>query len=150
MKLGCVGRGGRSPRCIAIIAFTDERSSNGGAPVKTCASGSEPWLSHVILSVTHLNHNHRERENVRFIAIFPLVPNLRRDPPHREAILNRSTPHRMRVFGDLRETKVRDAYVTRVFHKDVGLVRCKWDMKQDRKRLRTPFRSPCTTLREWR
>jgi hypothetical protein len=81
--------------------------------------------------VTHFDHDHREREYVRLLAVFPLVPNFRCDPPRGPAILTRGTPSGVRVFGDLSEAKVRNAYMTRVFHEDVGLVGYERDVKQD-------------------
>ena len=67
--------------------------------------------------MTHLDHDHRERVNVSFLAIISLYPHLWRDPQIRRA------PRGIQDFGDLGEAKVRDQYVTGIFHKDVGLVR---------------------------
>ena len=72
-------------------------------------------------SVTHLDHDHRKRENVHFLVVFRLFPNLRRGPPHAEVILARNAPHGIQVPSDLSETKIGDAHMTGVFHQDVGL-----------------------------
>ena len=153
VKVGCIGRGGRPPCVMITMTFQGERSPKGIAPVNTCSvrNRNKPKFSHSVLLATHLDHDHRERENVGFLAIISsLHPHLRRDPPHGEAILNRSAPYGVQVFGDLGEAKVRNQYVTGIFHEDVDLVGCQCGMKQDAEQLRTPFRSPCITLREWR
>ena len=131
VKFTCVGRGGRSPCVMITMTFRDVRSLNGIAPVNTCLvrNHNQPKLSHYILSVTYLDHDHRKRENVGFLTIIPLVPHLWRNPPHGEPVLTRGAPHGIQVFGDLGETKVRDQYVTGFFHKDIGLVGCQCGMR---------------------
>ena len=103
-----------------------------------------------VLSVAYLDHDHRERENIRFLAIFPLVKNLWRGPSQGEAMLVRSAPYGIQVMSDLGEAEIRDAYMTGVFYKDVRLAGCQCSVKQDSERARTPLRSPCMTLQEWR
>ena len=81
--------------------------------------------------MAYLDHDHREGEDVRFLAIFPLDQHLWRGPSHGQAVLARNTLYGVRVFGNLREAKIRDPYVARVFHKDVKLVGCRYGVKQE-------------------
>ena len=97
-------------------------------------------------SVTHLDRHHGEGEDVRSLAIFPFVPNLRRDPRQREAILTRCTLYGVRVSRDLSEAEIGDAYMAGVFHQDIGLAGCQYGVKKDPEQSRTPLRSPCITL----
>ena len=83
------------------------------------------------MTATHFDHDHRERENIRFLAIFPLVPDLRRGPLKVKVILKRDTPLVVQVPGDHREAKIRDARFTGIFDQDVSLVECQRDVKQD-------------------
>ena len=93
---------------------------------------SEPWLLQRMSSMTYLNHHHGERENVGFLAVFQLVPNLRRSPPHGEANLIRDGPRGIRVLSDPSEAKIRDAYVIGIFHKDVGLTKHQYGVNEAR------------------
>lgn len=73
-------------------------------------------------SVTYLDHDQCEGENVRFLGVSPPFQDLRRTPSHGEAALRRGTAHRIRVLSDYREAKVYDACTARVVHEDVLLV----------------------------
>jgi len=72
--------------------------------------------------MTYLDHDHRERENVRFLAIFPPLQDLWRSPSWGVAVTTRSARFRIQISSDRSEAKIRDACTTRVIHKDVGLV----------------------------
>ena len=100
--------------------------------------------------VMYLDHDHREGENIRLLAVFLLDQHLWRRPLHGAAILIRSAPYGIWAPGDLRETKIRDVYVAGIFHKDIRLVGCQCAVKQDSRQLRTPLRSLCITLQECR
>ena len=56
------------------MAALNLSSRNGGAPVNACGDTKKgsPRQSHI----TYLNHNHCEREHVRFLAIFPTLQDL--------------------------------------------------------------------------
>ena len=72
--------------------------------------------------MAYLDHDHRERENVGRFGTFSSIADLWGRPSRAEAALIRSAPYRIQVSSDLGETEIRDAYLTGVFHKDVGLV----------------------------
>jgi hypothetical protein len=44
-------------------------------------------LAHKRSSATYLNHDHRESENIRFLAMCPLVQDLWRSPPRSVTVL---------------------------------------------------------------
>ena len=71
---------------------------------------------------TYLDHHHREGENICFFAILLLNQHLWRGPSHAVATQTRSILYGIRVFGYLREAKIRDPYMAGGFHKDVGLI----------------------------
>ena len=71
----------------------------------------------------YLDHDHREGENVRFLAVILIDQYLWCGPPQGEAILVRSAPYGIRVSGDLNVAKARNACMA-VFYEDVGLVGC--------------------------
>jgi hypothetical protein len=75
-------------------------------------------------STTYLNHDHRESENVRFLAMYPLVQNLWRSPPRTVTMLTRGTPYRIWVLSDCGEAKIRETRMARVVHKDIHLAEC--------------------------
>jgi len=75
-------------------------------------------------SVTCLDHDHRERENVRFLAIRPLLQDLRRSPPRGVAVMTRRARYGIHILSDCSEAEIRDACMTGVVHKDVRLVEC--------------------------
>ena len=81
--------------------------------------------------MTYLDHDHRKGENVRFLAVFPITPNLGRGPLqlHTEAVLKRRVLHGIQVFGDLCKAEIRDPNVTGVLHQDVELVGCQCGMR---------------------
>jgi len=73
---------------------------NGIAPVNTCIGMKWQWIEDLqrraIHDITYLNHDHRERKNIRFFGTWPLVQDLRRNPSRgvntlvREALGNSS------------------------------------------------------------
>ena len=73
------------------------------------------------LSVTHLDHDHRESKNVRFLAMSPLVQDLRRSPSHSVTILGLGALDRTRVLSDRSEAEIRETRMTVGIHKDVWL-----------------------------
>jgi len=92
--------------------------------------------------VTDLNRDHRERENVRFLAVWPLVQDLWRSPPWGEAALRPSVPDGIDTLSERSEAKVRDACTTGVVHKDVWLAGVSMVGKRRSKQPRTPLRFP--------
>jgi len=74
---------------------------------------------------TDLNHDHREREDIRLLAECPPIgQDLRCDPPHTVPVLVWSAPYRIHVSGDHGQTTIRDQRMTGGVHKDVRLVGC--------------------------
>ena len=69
--------------------------------------------------MTHLNHDHREGKNVRFLAICPLIQELRRSPSHSVSVLTWGTSDGVQVLSDCSEAEVRDACIAGAVHKDV-------------------------------
>jgi len=80
--------------------------------------------------VTYLDHDHRERENIRFFATFPLFgQDLWRSPPRGMSLILCGTLLGTCVFSDRGEAKIRDACVTTVVHEDIRLAECQRDGK---------------------
>jgi hypothetical protein len=75
-------------------------------------------------SVTCLDHDHRERENIRFLAMCPPVQNLWCSPSRGVTMLMRDTLYGVQVSSDRSEAKVRETCMTGVVHKDVWLDVC--------------------------
>jgi len=72
-------------------------------------------------SVTYLDHDHCEGESVRFLAIPPLIQDLRCGPPRGVAMLTRGALHGVQISSYGGEAKISDACTTGVVHKDVSL-----------------------------
>ena len=83
--------------------------------------GSKPRLDANNPFLTYLDHDHRERENVRFFAICLLVQDLWRCPSHAMTMIIRITSHGVEVLGDPSETKIRDPRMVGGIHEDVWL-----------------------------
>jgi hypothetical protein len=71
--------------------------------------------------MTCLDHDHCERENVRLLAIYSPVQDLRRSPPRGAAMLTRGGLDRIQVLSDRSASEIRDACMTGVVHEDVWL-----------------------------
>ena len=94
-------------------------------PVNTCIDEKyQLGPMHNRSSVTYLDHDHCEGKNVRFLAIWPPLQDLWCCPSHGAAMMRRGGPHRIRVFSNRGEPKVRDARTTAVVHEDVWLAGC--------------------------
>ena len=72
--------------------------------------------------MTYLDHDHRERENIRFLGTWPFIQDLWRSPPRGVPMVMRSTSYGIQVLSDCSEAKIHNARVTGVVHKDVWLV----------------------------
>jgi len=107
---------------VANIAARDGLSLNGTAPVKTFVQ-MNGVLQISIESATDLNYNHREREDIRFLAECPpIVQDLWCNPSCTVPMLIWSTPHRVQVLNDHGETTIRDHRMAGGVHEDVRLV----------------------------
>jgi len=85
-------------------------------------------------SATYLDHDHRERENIRFFAVCPLLgQDLRRSPSRGVPLIIRRTSHRIQILRDRGEAKVRDPRAAGGIHKDIGLGSCQYGVKWVRK-----------------
>ena len=71
--------------------------------------------------MTYLDHNHRKRENIRFLATYPLVQDLWCSPSRGVTTLTRGAPRGIQILGYCGEAKIRNTCITRVVHKDVWL-----------------------------
>jgi hypothetical protein len=71
--------------------------------------------------VTHLDHDHRERENVRFLAIYPIVQDLWGSPSRGMVMVTRDAQLGIYACGDRSETKIRDPCMAVGIHKDIWL-----------------------------
>jgi len=70
VRAGCVGRDGRLPVIVANMAATGRLLLNGTAPVNAWVipEDDKPDLDEDNPFVTYLDHDHGERENIRFFA----------------------------------------------------------------------------------
>ena len=87
---------------------------------ETCARCKSP--------ATHLNRNHSERVNIRFLAGILATQDLRRRPQRSVDVLTRSRPYRVQVFCDNGNAEIGNArmgYAVIHVDKDVDLRSCK-------------------------
>ena len=95
------------------------------------------------LFAMYLNHDHRERENIGFFAVRPLLAqDLRRSPSHGMIMTIRGTPDGIQVFSNGGKTKIRDPCATGGIHKDIWLDTCQRAGKRDLEQSHTPLRLP--------
>ena len=71
--------------------------------------------------MTYLDHDHRESENTRFLAMWPLVQDLWRSPSRGVIGLIWGPPDGFRILSNRSETKICDSCMARLVHKDVWL-----------------------------
>ena len=75
--------------------------------------------------MTHLDHDHCERENIRFFAVRPLLAqDLRRGPSRGVTPITQGTPYGVLILSDHSKTEIRDLCTTGGIHKDVRLAEC--------------------------
>ena len=74
----------------------------------------------------HFDHDHCEREDVRLLAVCPLIQDLWRSPSRGVTTMTRNALLRVQVLSDRRETKIHDARNARAVYKDVRLVECQY------------------------
>jgi len=91
--------------------------------------------------MTYLYHDHREGENVRFLARWMLLQDLWRSPS-RGIAMPRGTLQCIQALSDLCLAKVCDACATSVVDEDVWLVRRQYGNEMRVRKPRTPLRSP--------
>jgi hypothetical protein len=104
----------------------------GTASVNACGIryGGKPRLDAKNPFLMYLDHDHRESENVRFLAIRPLlVQDLWRSPPRGMALLFRSTSHGIQVLGDPGKAKIGDPRMASDIYKDIRLGTCQYGGK---------------------
>ena len=92
--------------------------------------------------VTYLDHDHSERENVRFLAIWPFFQYLWRSPSCSKTTLILDTSHGIQIQSDSSETKVRDPRITGVVHEDVRLGTCQYGRETAVRTITYPFEVP--------
>jgi hypothetical protein len=71
------------------------------------------------LSATHLDHDHRESENVCFLAMSSPIKDFWRSPLHSVTRMGLGTLGGIQVLSDRSEAKICETGMTRVVHKDV-------------------------------
>jgi hypothetical protein len=75
----------------------------------------------------YLNRDHRESEDVRFLAVRPLfVQDLWRSPSCGMTLLFRSTSHGIQVLSGSSKAEIRDPRVVVGIHKDIWLYTCQY------------------------
>ena len=73
----------------------------------------------------HLDHDHRKRENIRFLAVCPhVVQNFGCSPPRSMAPIFRSTSNRIEVLSDSGEAKIREQCTVVPIDEDIRLDTC--------------------------
>ena len=73
-------------------------------------------------SAAHLDHDHRESENISFFTVFPfLFQNLWCSPSCSMALIARGASYGIQVFSYPGEAEIRDPCVAGGVHKDVRL-----------------------------
>ena len=83
------------------------------------------WIS--TESATDLDNDHREREDVRFLAKCPPIgQDLRCNPSRTVTVFVWNAPYRIQVLSDHSDTTICDHRVAGGVHKDVQLVRCQY------------------------
>ena len=76
----------------------------------------------------HLDHDHRKREDICFLAVCSLlVQDLRRSPSHSVAMITYGGPYGIQVLSDHSKPKIRDPRATGGICKDVRLAGCQYD-----------------------
>src|SRR5258708_39709596 len=100
--------------------------------------------------MTHLDHDHRKRENVPFPTVFSPTQDLWCSPALSVTTSSCGIPNGVQVLSDCSKAEVRDAHSTRIIHKDVWLSGCQCGCERGSKEVHTPLRSPWITLQECR
>jgi hypothetical protein len=73
------------------------------------------------LSATHLDHDHRKSENVRFLAMSPPIQDFWCSPSPGVTMMGLGTPDRIQVLSNRCETEICETRVTGIIHEDVWL-----------------------------
>ena len=82
---------------------------------------SEPKLYTQRIVVTHLDHDHRESKNIRFLAMSPPIQDLWCSPSPGVTRVGLVAPDGIQVLSDRSEAKICETCVTGVIHKNVWL-----------------------------
>ena len=91
-------------------------------PVVIRGDDSKPMFGANNPLVAYLDHDHRERENIRFFTVYPLlVQDLWRSPSRGVTLIIRVTSNGIQVLGDLGKTKIRDPCMAVGIHEDIWL-----------------------------
>ena len=133
-QLVCEIRMARSTRALAI--HYRQQSHGSRAIIERNPAGKYLWWYETAVSqspnnpsTTHLDHNHREGENIRSLAICPLlVEYLWRSPSCDMDIILVVwiVSHRIQALNDRRKTKIRDPWVAGRINKDIWLDTRQW------------------------
>jgi len=77
--------------------------------------------------MTYLDHDHRERENIRRFGICSLLgQDLWRSPSRGMTLIIQDKSCGIRILSDGSQTKVRDPRTTGSVHKDIWLLTCQF------------------------
>ena len=75
--------------------------------------------------MTHLDHDHRERENVRLLAVCPLLgQDLWRSPSCGMTLIIQDNSHGIQAMSDRSQTEIGDPRMTSLVHEDIWLLGC--------------------------
>jgi len=70
--------------------------------------------------VTHLDHDHREGENIRFLTKCPILSqDLRRSPPCSVAMTLRGASYTLQLLSGRSKAEIRDSRTTGDIHKGI-------------------------------
>jgi hypothetical protein len=100
--------------------------------------------------MTHLDHDHRESENVPFLTSHSPIQDLGRGPTQSVTTSNRAVPRGVQVSSDCGKAEISDTYPTSLIDEDVFLFRCQYRHERGLKEGHTPLRSPWIILQECR
>ena len=87
--------------------------------------GDKPKFGKNNSSLTHLDHDHCKRENIRFLAVCPrVVQNFGRSPPRSMPPVIANASNRIEVLSDRRKAKIRDSCMVIGIDEDIRLSAC--------------------------
>jgi len=83
--------------------------------------------------MTHLNRDHRERKNVGFFAVWPLlVQDLWRSPSRGMTLVTQSDPRGIQIWsgrGQAGQAEIRDPCITNTIDENIRLDTCRYSGK---------------------
>ena len=127
---------------MANIAAAGRLSLKGTAPVNTCGDTgcSEQQVDGGTPFVSYLDHDHRERENIRFLAVGSLLLQYLWCGPSRSmTLIIRGASDGIQVLSDRSKAEIRDPRMVGVIHENIRLLRVKTIVKTGHKSITYSF-----------